>query len=348
MTHSRTPDADRSLIRRRRARTRPLLTAAAAAALLLAAACSGPAGGSSAASGSAPAPAPASGSGPLHVTVITHAGPGDAFWSVVKNGATDAGKQLGVQVDYASDPDPAGQAKLIDNAVAQHVGGLVVSMANPDALQTAVKSAVAAGIPVVTVNSGSARSVEFGAVGHVGQEETVAGQGAGGKLKSQGLHKVLCVIHEAGNIGLTQRCDGAKQGFGSDVVNLQVDANNPTDTLSRIRGALQADPAVDGVLTLNAQVAAQAVDAVKAVGSKAQVATFDVNPDVLAAIKAGTVSFAVDQQQYQQGYLPVVMLKLYHDNGNTLGGGHPVLTGPAFVDKSNVDQVTAYAARGTR
>lgn len=324
---------------------------AAAALLLAAAACSGPAAdhGSPTPTASSPAAAPGGGSGGrLHIAVISHGGPGDAFWNVVKNGAMDAGQQLGVQVDYNSDPDPAGQSKLIDNAVAQHVDGLVVSMANPDALQTAVKAAVAAGIPVVTINSGSARSAAFGAIGHVGQEESVAGQGAGARLRQQGRHKILCVIHEAGNIGLNQRCDGARKGFGGPVVNLQVDANNPTDVVSRIRGALQADSSVDGVLTLNAQIAADAVDAVKAIGSKAEVATFDLNPDVLNAIKAGTVSFAVDQQQYQQGYLPVVMLKLYHDNGNTLGGGAPVLTGPGFVDRSNVDKVSQYASRGTR
>ncbi|WP_377271114.1 sugar ABC transporter substrate-binding protein [Peterkaempfera sp. SMS 1(5)a] len=343
-----TPARDRKRTRIRTVSARALL---AAAGLLLAAGCSGPAAdhGGAATAASSPAGAPAEAStGSLHIAVISHGGPGDAFWNVVKNGALAAGRQLGVQVDYTSDPDPAGQARLIDNAVAQHVGGLVVSMANPDALQTAVKAAVAAGIPVVTINSGSAQSASFGAIGHVGQEESVAGQGAGARLKQQGRHKILCVIHEAGNIGLNQRCDGARKGFGGQVVNLQVDAANPTDVVSRIRGALQADTAVDGVLTLNAQIAADAVDAVKAVGSKAEVATFDLNPDVLNAIKAGTVSFAVDQQQYQQGYLPVVMLKLYHDNGNTLGGGAPVLTGPGFVDTSNVAQVAQYAARGTR
>lgn len=334
---------------RSRRSVRLLLAAAASAGMLLAAACSGPAAdkGTAPTTGAATTAA-ANSSAKLHVAVISHGGPGDAFWNVVKNGAVDAGKQLGVQVDYNSDPDPSGQAKLINNAVAQHVGGLVVSMANPDALQTAVKAAVAAGIPVVTINSGSAKSASFGAIAHVGQEESIAGEGAGAKLKEQNRHKVLCVIHEAGNIGLNQRCDGARKGFGGPVTNLQVDANNPTDVVSRIRGALQADKSLDSVLTLNAQIAANAVEAVKAVGSKAQVATFDLNTDVLSAIKAGTVSFAVDQQQYEQGYVPIVMLKLYHDNGNTLGGGAPVLTGPGFVDSSNVDKVSQYAARGTR
>ena len=323
--------------------------AAVAAGTLVLAACSGPKSdqSSSGQTGGAQQPPPASSSGSLTVAVVTHGGAGDAFWSVVKNGAEAAGKQLGVNVTYSSDGDPGAQAKLIDNAVAQKVGGLVVSMANPDALKTSIQNAVKAGIPVITINSGSAKSKEFGALAHVGQEESIAGEQAGAKLKQTGKSKLLCVIHEAGNVGLTQRCDGATKGFGT-VQNLQVDLNNPTDVQSRIKGALQADPSIDAVLTLNPQVATLAVTAAKDSGGKASVATFDLNGEVATAIKNGDVLFAVDQQQYEQGYLPIVMLKLYADNANTLGGGSPVLTGPGFVDKANVDKVAEYAKRGTR
>jgi len=285
---------------------------------------------------------------PLDFAVITHGGKGDAFWDVVEHGAEDAGKDLGVTVSYFGDGDPAAQAKLIDNAVAQGKTGLVVSMANPDALRDSVEAAVRAGIPVITINSGGDKSKEFGAIAHVGQDETVAGKAAGARLKDEGKKNILCVIHEAANTGLNDRCEGARQGFGGKVTNLQVDVNNTTDAESRIRGALQTDPSIDGVLTLNSQVADTAVAAADAAGSKAVIATFDLNKTVVASIKAGKILFAVDQQQYQQGYLPIVMLKLYRQNGNTLGGGLPVFTGPGFVDKSNADQVGKYTQRGTR
>ncbi|WP_447004740.1 sugar ABC transporter substrate-binding protein [Saccharothrix isguenensis] len=313
--------------------------------LVLLAACSGPGADTAATTDTGSAQAP---TGDLRVAVITHGSAGDAFWNVVKNGATDAGKQLGVTVDYNSDGDPGRQSTLIDNAASQKVGGIVVSMANPDALKTSIENAVKAGIPVITINSGSDKSTSFGALAHVGQEESVAGEEAGRKLKEAGKTKLLCVIHEAGNVGLNQRCDGARTGFGGTVDNLQVDINNPTDVESRIKGALQTDPSVDAVLALNPQVAVSSVSAVKGASSTAAVATFDLNADVTGAIKAGDVLFAVDQQQYEQGYLPIVMLKLYRDNANTVGGGKPVLTGPGFVDKSNVDKVAEYAARGTR
>lgn len=285
---------------------------------------------------------------PLDFAVITHGSEGDAFWSVVQNGAQDAGRDLGVKVTYNGDGDPGAQAKLIDNAVAQGKTGLVVSMANPDALKDSIEAAIRAGIPVITINSGSAESKEFGAIAHVGQDETVAGKAAGERLKDEGKKKILCVIHEAANSGLNDRCQGAKDGFGGNVSNLQVDIANPTDTEARIRGALQTDPSIDGVLTLNSQVADRAVSAAASAGSSAAVATFDLNTDVVNSIKAGKILFAVDQQQYEQGYLPIVMLKLYRDNGNTLGGGLPVYTGPGFVDKSNADAVGKYTERGTR
>jgi len=320
--------------------------AAVLAAGILLTACSGPAS-DTAASTSAGTAAAAPSSGPLKIAVVTHGSAGDAFWNVVKNGAEQAGKDLGVTVDYNSDGDPANQAKLIDNAVAQKVSGLVVSMANPQALQTSIQNAVKAGIPVITINSGEDSSVAFGAIAHVGQSEGLAGQGAGQRLKAAGKTHLLCVLHEAGNIGQNQRCDGAKQAFGN-VTTLQVDISNPTDTQSRIRAQLQSDPSIDAVLALNSQVAARAVSAAKDAGSKAQVATFDLNSDVVTAIKDGSILFAVDQQQYEQGYLPIVFLKLYKENGNTIGGGHPVQTGPGFVDKTNIDTVAPFATRGTR
>jgi simple sugar transport system substrate-binding protein len=284
----------------------------------------------------------------LQFAVVTHGSAGDAFWDVVQNGAEAAGEDLGIGVDYQSDGDPQRQAQLIDAAVNQDVDGIVVSMANPDALQDSVEAAVAAGIPVVTINSGGDRSAEFGAIGHVGQDEEVAGQGAGRQLAQAGAQNVLCVIHEAGNIGLEQRCSGASTGLGADVTTLQVDINDVQGAQSTITSRLQSDSGIDAVLTLNSAVAAAAVAAAEDAGSEAQIATFDLNADVISGIQDGTITFAVDQQQYEQGYLPVVMLKLYAENLNTVGGGQPVLTGPGIVDADNVDEIADLASAGTR
>ena len=280
--------------------------------------------------------------------VVTHGSAGDAFWSVVKVGAEQAGKDEGVHVTYQSDGNPQTQAQLIDAAVAQKVDGLVVSMANPDALKASIEKAVQAGIPVVTINSGQARSAEFGALVHVGQDESVAGQGAGSKLKAAGVSHLLCLVHEAGNIGLEQRCAGAAKTLGGQVDNLQVDGNNLQSAQATVKAKLQADKSVNGVLALNPGVGAVTVQAVSEAGSAAKVATFDLNADVVKAVEDGRILFAVDQQQYLQGYLPVVFLTLYKANLNTVGGGLPVLTGPGFVTKENAAQVADLASKGTR
>jgi simple sugar transport system substrate-binding protein len=328
------------------ARPHRLLAIAVAAPFVLAACTTG--GGESGGNGSGGAGGGGAGDGDLTFSVITHGSAGDAFWDVVQNGAEAAGEDLGISVDYQSDGDPQRQAQLIDAAVNQDVDGIVVSMANPDALQDAVEAAVEAGIPVVTINSGGERSTEFGAIGHVGQDEAIAGQGAGRQLASAGTATVLCVVHEAGNIGLEQRCSGASEGLGSPVTPLQVDINDLQGAQSTITSQLQSDPDIDAVLTLNSAVAALAVTAAEDAGSEAQVATFDLNQDVISGIQDGEIAFAVDQQQYEQGYLPIVMLKLYAENLNTVGGGQPVLTGPGIVDATNVDEIADLATAGTR
>jgi simple sugar transport system substrate-binding protein len=282
------------------------------------------------------------------IAVVTHGSAGDAFWSVVKAGAQKAGGDMGDKIDYQSNGDPAQQAQLIDAAVNQKVDGLVVSMANPPALAASIKKAVAAGIPVITINSGEAQSKEYGALTHIGQSEQIAGNAVGAELKKDGSHKLLCVIHEAGNVGLEQRCAGVKAGSGGSVTNLQVDVNNLPAAQATIKAKLQSDPSIDGVVTLNGQVADVAEQAIAATSSKAKLATFDLNADVAKAVESGKILFAVDQQPYLQGYLAVVMLTQYKANLNVLGGGQPVLTGPTLVTKENAARIEKFAAAGTR
>ena len=283
------------------------------------------------------------------IAVITH-GSGDSFWAVAKKGAEDAGKQLGVTVKYSeSANDPQKQAQLIDSAVTEKVDGIAVSAPNPDAIRDSLKKATDAGIPIITLNSGAEDYQALGAITHVGQTETIAGEGAGAKFKEAGAKKLLCVIHEQSNIGLNQRCDGAKKGFGGEVENLQVKGvDDIQTTLTEIQSKLQSDNSIDAVLTLNPDIAVAARDAVKGAGSDAKLATFDLSGDVVQAIQDGEIDFAVDQQQYLQGYLPVVFLTLYKTNANTVGGGEPVLTGPGYVTKDNAETVAQLAKDGTR
>ncbi|MGH2712647.1 MAG: sugar ABC transporter substrate-binding protein [Thermoleophilaceae bacterium] len=286
----------------------------------------------------------------LSIAVITH-GEGDSFWAVAKAGAEKAGEDMGVEVKYSeSQNDPQRQAQLIDSAVTEKVNGIAVSAPNPDAIRDSLQKAVDAGIPVITLNSGQSDSADLGATTHVGQDESVAGEAAGQRLAEGGdAGKLLCVVHEQGNVGLEQRCDGAREGFGGEVENLQVKGvADVATTLTEIQSKLESDDAVGAVLTLNPDIAVAARDAVQGSGSEAKLATFDLSGDVVQAIKAGEIEFAVDQQQYLQGYLPVVFLTLFNENANTVGGGLPVLTGPGFVDEGNAETVEQLAEEGTR
>jgi simple sugar transport system substrate-binding protein len=335
-----------------------LLLAVLAVAALVAAACGGgggkstsssaSGGGSSSASSGSSTVNQTQGSG-LTFAMVTHSDEG-SFWSVVKKGAQQAAQDEGVKLIWSpSNNDPQKEAQLIDAAVSQKVDGLAVSVPNASAIKDSLAKAKAAGIPIITLNSGADDFKKLGALTHVGQTETIAGRAAGQRLKAAGVKKVLCVIHEQNNIGLQQRCDGVKQGFGGPVTNLQVKGTaDIATTQTEIKSKLQADKSFDGVIALNPDIASAAKTAIKGASSNAKLATFDLSPSVLKDIQSGGVLFAVDQQQYLQGYLPIVFLKLYRENANTVGGGQPVLTGPGFVDKSNVATVQKLTEAGTR
>jgi simple sugar transport system substrate-binding protein len=284
----------------------------------------------------------------IRVDVVTHAAQGDTFWDVVKAGTTRAGQDLGIDVHYNSSPDPGEQSTLINSAVAEGTNGLVVSMANPDGLEASIKAAVAAGIPVITINSGIDDWQEFGAITHVGQSETIAGNAAGEELSNAGLTNVICVIQEAGNIALEERCRAAKETFTGTMKNLQTDNTNLSQSQATIESQLAADESVDGILALGGDMAGRAVAAVKSSGRDIKVGTFDLNSDVAQDVLDGDLLFAVDQQPYIQGYLGVTGIYLKLINGNDVGGGQPVYSGPAIITEENAQAVLQFAQEGTR
>jgi simple sugar transport system substrate-binding protein len=336
-----------------------LLVVVLALAALVAAGCGGSDDNSNNSTSGSSTPSSGGGSGSQSVdltqgsgltfAMVTHSDEG-SFWTVVKKGAEQAAKDEGVKLIWSpANNDPQKEAQLIDAAVSQKVDGLAVSVPNADAIKGSLAKAKAAGIPIITLNSGASDFRSLGAITHVGQDETIAGRAAGARFKSEGAKKVLCIIHEQGNIGLTQRCDGVKQGFGGTVDNIQVKGTaDVATTETEIKSKLQADKSYDRVIALNPDIAEAAKTAIKGASSSAKLATFDLNPSVIKDIEAGNIEFAIDQQQYLQGYLPIVFLKLFKENANTVGGGQPVLTGPGFVDKNNANTVAKLAEAGTR
>jgi simple sugar transport system substrate-binding protein len=286
----------------------------------------------------------------VDIIVVSHGQANDPFWSVVKNGVDKAAEDTGANVDYRAPEtfDMVVMSQLIDAAVNQEPDGIVVSIPDADALGPSIEKAVAAGIPVISMNSGSDVSKSLGALLHVGQDEFDAGKAAGEKLKDMGGSKALCVNQEVGNVALDLRCEGFAEGFGGDVTVLPT-TNDPTEIESKVKASLDSDPDIDTVMALGAATAGEpSVAAVKAMGKAGEinVGTFDMSASFLESIIAGDAAFAIDQQQFLQGYLPVVFLNLNAQFGLVPGGNVP--SGPNLITADKAPQVVDLSAKGIR
>jgi simple sugar transport system substrate-binding protein len=285
----------------------------------------------------------------VHLWVVTHGQASSAFWTKVRNGIEAARRQMGIDVTYRSPDvyDVDAMRELIEQAVASNPDGLVVSIPSPE-LEAPIRAAVKAGIPVVSINSGSDVARRVGTLAHIGQPEELAGYKAGKRLAAAGAHTALCVNHEVGNEALDLRCAGfdraMRESGGSSRV-IAIDTNEDLDgSRERIRLA-SGRPGVDAVLTLNGQGGELAAEVAPA-GSI--LATFDYSPVVLGAIRSGRIEFAVDQQPYLQGYLPIVFLTELVRYGLFPAQGDVIATGPNFVTAQNADQAERLSEQGIR
>ena len=281
------------------------------------------------------------------IAMITHETPGDTFWDKVKNGAQQAAKDTGVTLKYSNDPEAPKQAVLIQNAVDSKVSGIATTLVTPDALAGSVKAATTAGIPVVGFNSGIDQYQKLGALMYFGSDETLAGQTAGQRIGQAGAKHPLCVIQQAGSVALEARCAGVKSAVpGTE--NIQVNGADDAAVATTLQAKLSQDKSIDYVITLGAPIAVDALKAMDAAGTKAKLVTFDLNAEAAQDIQNGKIEFSIDQQPYVQGYMAVMSLYLYLKNGNDIGGGKAVLTGPSFVDKNNIDKILPFTKNNTR
>ncbi|BBC34121.1 D-allose transporter subunit [Streptomyces graminofaciens] len=325
------------------------LAAVAITGALLATGCSSSSGGKKSEEGGSGASAGKADTPRMTVAMITHAAPGDTFWDLIRKGAEAAAAKDNIKLVYSSDPSAGNQANLVQNAIDQKVDGIALTAAKPDAMKDAVAKATAAGIPVVGFNAGLDDWKDLGMLEYFGQDENIAGRAFGERLNDLDAKHALCVIQEQGHVALEARCAGLKKGFKGKTDILYVNGTDMPSVKSTITAKLKQDSSIDEVVTLGAPFALTAVQSVSDASSKAKIATFDLNKDLVKAVQDGTIEFAVDQQPYLQGYLAVDGLWLYKNNGNFSGGGTaPVLTGPAFITKDNADTVAEFAAKGTR
>ncbi|MFL5779688.1 MAG: sugar ABC transporter substrate-binding protein [Thermoleophilaceae bacterium] len=290
----------------------------------------------------------------VRIAVVTHGQASDPFWAVVRSGIQRAARELGVSTSYtAPDTTDMGRMRqLILDAVASKPDGLVVSIPDAKALGGAIRTAVRAGIPVVSLNSGIGVSRRLGVLAHVGQPDEQAGFAAGQRMAREGVRQALCVEHEKGNAGLEARCRGfgrALRRAGGRSKVLAVNLQDRHAAEQKISSAA-IEEHIDGMLTLGPGGTLPAIAGLKLdrlLGS-VRLATFDLSPEVLAALRAGQVEFAVDQQPFLQGYLPIVFLAQYARYGLIPAKGTLVPTGPSFVTRKNARAVTALTRQGIR
>jgi len=282
------------------------------------------------------------------IAMITHGAPGDTFFDLVRAGAEAAAAKDNFDLRYSADPQAPNQANLVQTAIDSDVAGIALTLPSAQAVSSAVKRAQTAGIPLTAFNAGFNEWKGLGIKQYFGQDETLSGQAAGDRLSRDGAKHVLCVIQQQGQVQLESRCAGVKQRFTGTFETLNVNGQDMPSVSSTIAAKLQQDPSIDAVLALGAPFALTAVEAIGSAGSDAKVYTFDTNAALVDAISSGSVQWAIDQQPFLQGYLAVDALWLELNNANVIGGGGATLTGPAFIDSSNVDQVAKYAKAGTR
>jgi simple sugar transport system substrate-binding protein len=285
----------------------------------------------------------------IKIAIVTHGQVGDTFWDLVRKGAETAATKDNVELTYQGEDQAPNQANAVQSAIDSKVDGIAVTLAKPDAMKPAIDAAAAAGIPVVAFNAGfSTWKSQEGVIGYIGTDELDSGRAVGERLNQAGAQHVVCVNHAQGSVDLEARCAGVAETFKGRAENLYVMGTDMPSVQATITAKLQQDPSIDYIVTLNAPFALTAVQVASDVGSTAKVGTFGTDAEVVKSIQDNGVQWAIDIQPYLQGYLAVDDLWLYLNNRNTIGGGGPVLTGPAFIDAGNVDEIAEFAKKGTR
>jgi simple sugar transport system substrate-binding protein len=289
----------------------------------------------------------------IRIVFVTHGQANDVYWSVLKNGVTAGAKAMGVKVDYQAPEtfDVVRMARLIEAATASHPDGLVVSIPDAAALEAPIKAAKAAGIPIVVIDTGLEQQKPWGLDLYVGGgSEYQNGLRVGEEMLKAGVKHALCVNQEVGNVSLDNRCNGMTEsmGKGSAKVDVVAVTMDPTDIKRRVEAFLTAHADVDGIVALGPSAAAPILDFLKERGleGKYKLGTFDLSPEVLNALQQGKMLFAIDSQQYLQGYLPVVFLT-QKAMFKTLPS-EPVWTGPAFVTKDDAAAILELSKQGIR
>ncbi len=291
--------------------------------------------------------------------VVSHGGPGDPFWGVVMKGMQDAADLLSKGTGDTIKATYLGPAvysvtelvNMLNSAIAARPHGIVCTITDPAALDEPLRRAISLGIPVIAINVPDPRPAgeRIPYLFYVGGDEYLSGIKAAEKMLAvKKPARAVVFIHEVGHVGLELRAKGfievmTQAGVPAEKLAIGID---PTQAVDIIRGYFAKYPDTDAIFTLGPLGTLPTVTFLKEQGlaGKVMLGCFDLDEVTLKAIEDGIALFTVTQQQYLQGYLPIVWLYLYNKYGFL--PANDILTGPGFVDSSNVAKVEQLIKQG--
>jgi simple sugar transport system substrate-binding protein len=319
---------------------------------LLAAACSsgGSSASSSASSGNTASSATASGHKSYTIYFAPEAIP-NSFWAPMRAGALAAAKVTGDKVIWTQGTsfDTQATVQRMQVAIASHPDALVVTDLVPSAFDPVMAKARAQGIAVFDSNAQST-SANPPYLMYFGANETEAGQLAGKELLAAGKPaRVMCGIVDITSAALAQRCAGlasvlTPQGVPVDKVDV---SGTPSEITAKIQAYFTAHPTTNGVYLTAADPTwlKPLMTVVGGLSHHVSVISNDNSPLALQEIESGKMTGTIIQQQYLQGYLPVIYADLYLRYG-FLPATNKIYTGPFFVNAKNAKSISSLVQQG--
>ena len=276
---------------------------------------------------------------------------GHPYWVEVERGMNDMAKELGVKAIFNGPPtgSSALQISIIEGAISSKVSGIGISPNEPDAVQTIIKSATEKGIPVITFDSDSPKSMRSY---YIGTDNYKAGKILGEHfIQIAGTKgKIAILTGGLGAMNLNERINGFKDAIANypelEIVSMQANNDDEALALSQAEAILQSDPDLLAFVGVNAPAAPGAARAVKALNKKGEVKIvgFDTVPITLDFIRQGYIQGTVGQRPYMMGYVSVkVLYDIHMGKKAQLPEGFESIdgiidTGILFVTSENIDE----------
>ena len=265
------------------------------------------------------------------------------FFVPARYGAEDAGRLLGVTASWTgSRSSEVGEmVKAMKHAIDARADGIAVSIIDETAFNATTELAIRHGIPVVAYNADGGKANKR--LAYIGQDNYQSGLEMGARIASLVPEGEVCLFIATPNQqNIQPRIDGALDAIrdsGKPVrVHVVASGVDVVTERKKIEATFTAHRKVRGLFAVDAGSTQGIAEVMRSHGLHAKgvrAGGYDLLPSTLQAIHARELDFAIDQQPYLQGFLPVLQLFLYRYSGALV---HPAETntGLNFVTQATV------------